>query len=1385
MKGKTVLLILTLFLSTVAHSESIRPNKILSFDDRLFYQQKIERIYWQERIWRDKNTSKPPFEELMPPEVIRTKVENYLRKANALDFYWHKPIQESQIQAEMDRMIRNTKNPKMLQRIFDALNNDPNLIAQCLAFPLLANRLIKNRYSSDAVFHAYEKLKASQDALLITNVEAMRSTSGNYYEFSFSINDDEFKEINSRYSKMKLRVVSKLQEDSERFYVIAVLERTEEALRLAVVEWKKKSFDSWWRIASKDIPIAEPNFDPSAFASQNTVNQSDCVDQTWTAIPAAPQPRDSHIAFWTGSEMLIWGGGTDGFGYLNNGGRYDPATDTWSPISTIGAPGPNGAAVWTGSEMILWDGISGGRYNPSTDTWLAISTIGAPQTGGAVWTGTEMLVWNGSSGGRYNPTNDSWSPITMIGAPPAVQYGATAVWSGSEMIVWGGTTSSGNHVNTGGRYNPSNDTWAGTSIVSAPAPRCCHTAVWSGSEMIIYGGDWETTGGRYNPVTDSWVSTSTIGAPSVRENHTAVWAGNAMMIWGGSSFNDTSIGGLYFPSTDTWLSTTIINRPDERDHNSIIWTGTEVIVWGGQYYGKPFDTGGRYDPVTNSWVLIGNGSITPRYLHTAVWTGTEMIIWGGNDGFSFYDLNSGGIYDPALDSWTSTNEADAPSVRKEHTAVWSGSEMIVWGGSSSQSGGYYKTGGRYNPSTDSWLPTDVSQAPSARDEHSAIWTGSQMVIWGGTYGADPVGGVYQPDFWTPTSIVGAPEARWLHSANWTGSEMIVWGGNIVNTGATNTGGKYNPLTDSWLLMNNADAPSARYRHSAIWSGEELIVWGGDANPGILGDGKRYQPSTDSWSDISNVNSPGPRRQHTAVRAGGQMIIWGGESSYHNFLNDGGIYSINDDSWSSISTLNAPNPRAGHTAVWTGTQMIIWGGVPFDASGGLFCLTAPTAFDDTYDVDENSTLNIPAPGVLSNDVDPQEDVLTAERVSGPAHGDLTLNSDGSFVYTPNVDFEGVDNFVYRCKNATYPSNDAAVTIYVGNQPPVSNPDTANTVEDTPVTVEVLLNDSDPDGDPIHVVSVTAPQNGTAVINTDDTITYTPNPTFSGTDSFDYTIDDDQGATDSASVTITVAEINQPPVANPDSASTSESTPVTIDVLSNDSDPDGDPIHVVNVTTPQNGTAVINPDDTITYTPNSTFTGTDSFDYTIDDGHGGTASASVTITVADICLFCDDFEDGVLASDWTYLKGSWNESNGSLIADPLGKKSLAIATPAFSGCSTCTIETSMESDGGLFGKVWLLSWYIDKGNRIELLMKEDQDKWILKQRVGGAVVAKAKSISTIDPNVFYDVSLRFDGASIILEVNGTELISISAVGTPSGTIGFQSKKAVSRFGYININ
>ncbi len=130
------------------------------------------------------------------------------------------------------------------------------------------------------------------------------------------------------------------------------------------------------------------------------------------------------------------------------------------------------------------------------------------------------------------------------------------------------------------------------------------------------------------------------------------------------------------------------------------------------------------------------------------------------------------------DTWTPTSTADAPSARAGHTAVWTGSEMIVWGGGAPS--GYFNTGGRYDPSTDSWTATSTANAPDARAGHTAVWTGSEMIIWGGYSSSDlNTGGRYNPstDTWTATTTSNAPSARELHTAVWTGSEMILWGGN--------------------------------------------------------------------------------------------------------------------------------------------------------------------------------------------------------------------------------------------------------------------------------------------------------------------------------------------------------------------------------------------------------------------------------------------------------------------------------------------------------------------------------------------------------------------------------------------------------------------------------
>ena len=195
-----------------------------------------------------------------------------------------------------------------------------------------------------------------------------------------------------------------------------------------------------------------------------------------------------------------------------------------------------------------------------------------------------------------------------------------------------------------------------------------------------------------------------------------------------------------------------------------------------------------------------------------------MIVWGG---YSLIVVNTGGRYSPSTNSWTATSTMNAPSARAYHTAVWSGNEMIAWGGDSGNGAGL-NSGGKYNPGTDTWTPTSTTNAPAARFLHTAVWAASEMVVWGGYFfdGNDHylnTGGKYNPgtDSWTATTTTNAPSARGYHTAVWAGSEMIVWGG-YDGLNDLNTGGRYNPGTNSWTATSTANAPSARNsQHSSL------------------------------------------------------------------------------------------------------------------------------------------------------------------------------------------------------------------------------------------------------------------------------------------------------------------------------------------------------------------------------------------------------------------------------------------------------------------------------------------------------------------------------------------------------------------------------------------
>jgi N-acetylneuraminic acid mutarotase len=331
----------------------------------------------------------------------------------------------------------------------------------------------------------------------------------------------------------------------------------------------------------------------------------------------------------------------------------------------------------------------------------------------------------------------------------------------------------------------------------------------------------------------------------------------------------------------------------------------------------------------------------------AVWTGTRLIIWSGSAGSGPLNpyLNTGGLYDPASDSWTATSLSNAPVGRVDATAVWTGSRMLIWGGynSAGQYGTLLNSGGAYDPASNTWAAISTSNAPSGRNQHSAIWTGSEMLIWGGDPGNTFVsdGGRYNPstDIWQPISTNGAPSPRGQHSAVWTGSEMVIWGG-VYNTSANSIGYRddalaYNPTTDSWRPLSTSNAPSGRNGQATLWTGTEMLVWGG-GNPQLLNSGARYNPGSDTWFPITLTGAPIPRSAPGAVWTGSEMLVWGG-SLASGFAASGASYNPATDAWTQISP-NGP-ARGGSSAVWTGEELLLFGGY-----GGP---NNQTVFNDLY------------------------------------------------------------------------------------------------------------------------------------------------------------------------------------------------------------------------------------------------------------------------------------------------------------------------------------------------------------------------------------------------------------------------------------------------------
>ena len=335
-----------------------------------------------------------------------------------------------------------------------------------------------------------------------------------------------------------------------------------------------------------------------------------------------------------------------------------------------------------------------------------------------------------------------------------------------------------------------------------------------------------------------------------------------------------------------WTNPATGTPPNGRARHTAVWTGSTMIIWGGEVSGLLSGLGGTLDPVANSWTLLNANNLSPpRAEHTAVWGNGRMILWGGRTASG--DSNTGALYNPANQAWLAMETAGAPAPRKEHTAVWTGEKMIVWGGGSAE--GTYEDGAVFTPASGSgtWsgfpgAGPPMPNTPAARRLHTAIWTGSRMVIFGGEGDAglplndgaswDPVSGA-----WTPLPATGAPSPRLGHTAVWTGSRMIVFGGAVsrINSASSllNDGASWDASANTWTPLPAVGTPEPRTFHSAMWTGKEMLVTSGEGAAGTAVDtGAAYQPTAGSWRPLPSSATSGGRR--SAVWSGQRLLTFG-------------------------------------------------------------------------------------------------------------------------------------------------------------------------------------------------------------------------------------------------------------------------------------------------------------------------------------------------------------------------------------------------------------------------------------------------------------------------------------------------------------------------------
>lgn len=362
---------------------------------------------------------------------------------------------------------------------------------------------------------------------------------------------------------------------------------------------------------------------------------------------------------------------------------------------------------------------------------------------------------------------------------------------------------------------------------------------------------------------------------------------------------------------------------------------------------------------------------------------------------------------------------------------------------------------------------------------------------------------------------------------------------------------------------------------------------------------------------------------------------------------------------------------------------------------------PLVLDDSFSLAVNTSLVVEAPGLLANDLDLDGDTLqVASLVSAPVHGSVQLSPDGAFGYTPEEDYRGEDSFVYQVNDGQGGVAQAEVTLRIEqpNAAPVAQNDSYQLLEDEVLVVSaaagVLANDSDPDGDTMSLVSelLSQVQNGQLLLASDGSFRYIPQQDFFGTDSFSYQIKDPGGLVSQASVVLTVAPQNDPPVVQ--SADYSVNPNATLSVaapglLEYALDVDDQVLSVATavVAAPTKGAVSLAADGSFTYIANPDASGTDSFAFNVVDAGGSSGTGTVVINfISDgVAPVLDDstlqiFDDRPEGHQLTQLFAVDPDINDSIVFSIVSGNELGLFSLTASGVLTVADATQMPELAG---------------------------------------------------------------------------------------------------------